>query len=185
MSRVFAILLSMLPLLLWNKIRVLLTADGAVAALHEGPGLRGAIMRHIVLRLHATALTEGGFIALSFIGGLFFIAAGFFCDAALGGRAFGVKGNSAILVTGAGLSAAGWVTLAPGDYVAIGPAAAFVTALGSGLTLVAAALAKAFVAARLDDLASGARKPAPDKRQARVDAIAAIRRHGARGAARN
>lgn len=182
MNRVFAILLSIVPLLAWNKIRLLLTPDGAEAALHEGPGLRGAVMRYIVLRLRATALTEGEFIALSLIGGLFFVGAGFFCDAMLGDRAFGAKGNSGILLTGAVLSAAGWVMLAPNDYVTIGPAAAFVTAFGSGLTLVVLALTKAFVATRFDDFASGARRPAPDRRKARVDAIAAIRRQTARGA---
>ena len=119
---------------------------------------------------------------MSFIGGLFFVGAGFFCDAMLDDRAFGAKGNSGILVTGAVLSAAGWVMLAPNDYVTIGPAAAFVTAFGSGLTLVVAALTKAFVATRFDDFASGARRPAPDRRKAKVDAIAAIRRQTARGA---
>ncbi len=105
MNCVFAILLSIVPLLAWNKIRLLLTPDGAEAALHEGPGLRGAVMRYVVLRLKASALTEGEFIALSFIGGLFFVGAGFFCDAMLGDRAFGAKGNSGILLTGAVVSA--------------------------------------------------------------------------------
>ena len=87
MGYILSILLSIPPLLAWNKIRELLTRDGFDAAMREGgTGLRGETMRYLALRLDALNITETQFIWASLIMAFFLILVGVISDLVLEGR---------------------------------------------------------------------------------------------------
>lgn len=155
MYRILPLLLSILPLLIWNKLRTLLQPDGMDAAMHGGSGLHDEILRFIALRLALTGMTERDFLIMSLIVSLFFVAAGYFCDLLLAERGFGARGNSAVLFIGSFCAAAVWLLFAPKAYVGSPSLAVMACAVVAGLTLVVGAMAKAHLLTAIDDFATG------------------------------
>lgn len=182
MSRILPLLLSILPLLIWNKLRTLLQPDGMEAALHGGSNLNDIVLRFLAIRLAATGMTENDFLLMSLIVSLFFVAAGYFCDVLLAERGFGARGNSAVLFMGSSCAAAAWLLLAPKAYVGSLSLFVMACAIVAAIALVAGALIKAHLLMAFEDFSSGAKtkKPGPRGRKPR-SAAAAIRRRATFG----
>lgn len=178
MGYILSILLSIPPLLAWNKIRELLTRDGFDAAMREGgTGLRGETMRYLALRLDALNITETQFIWASLIMAFFLIFVGVISDLVLEDRGFGPKGNGVLLLLGAGLSSATWVALTPREYMSLFSAMLFVSAVGAALTLVAAALLKRLIDAGFGgDAADRALRRSLPSRPTRGNPLSVLRR---------
>ena len=178
MKRVLAILIMLLPLIYWNKIRLLFTPDGADAARHaSGSGLHDEIMRHLANRVSGVEFTEGDFMLISFASLLFFVFVGFFCDALLGERAFGPKVNGALSFLGAAAFVTAWELLAPKGAAGSISTIVLMAALGSVALLLACAAFKRATIAWLDIAASGARPASGLSRSAtRLKAVAGRRK---------
>ncbi|MCC3244577.1 hypothetical protein LG047_04440 [Methylocystis sp. WRRC1] len=179
MGYILSILLSIFPLLAWNKIRELLTPTGFETAMREGgTGLRGDMMRFLALRLDAMQITETQFVVTSLVMGLLLIFIGFLCDVLLHDRGFGPKGNSGVLLFGAAIFSTAWVALAPKEYITIFSGTVLISAVGGAVTLVAAALLKRALAAAFDGFSSkGPSRPeGVSMRHARGNPMTVLRR---------
>lgn len=153
MSFVLSIPLLVATLLAWNRVRAFLSSGNH---LNFRPFFRHDPTYALAQWLDSLNVTEISFIVDTLIAGLFLVALGFFFDAMLRKRGFGASGNAWLLLIGAALGAWAWSVWAPLVYRGRLEGSALAAALGAGLFLVVAALARHAVLGILDGFASGA-----------------------------
>jgi len=184
MGYILSLLLSIFPLLAWNKVREILTPAGYDAAMHQsGTGFRGEMMRFIALRLDAMEITQTQFVVASLAMALLLVMLGFLCDFALHEFGFGPRGNGGVLLIGASLAGVAWLALAPREYISNFAGAILFSAFMATLILVAAGFLKHVVVTVCDPAANcrATKRADSPMRPARGDPLNALKRRATSG----
>ncbi|WP_424363210.1 hypothetical protein [Methylocystis parvus] len=172
MNRFLWSLVTLLPLLFWDKFSRFLFAPADPS---QAPAARPALARGVADFATAHGLSETAVAAITLAALAYSTIFGLATHLMLAEKGLGPRLNGLVgMVGGAGVVAL-WLLLAP--KAAFSYSALFFAAIvGSTVVLAAACVVKAIVFARVDDYFSGASTPQRGASSARVAAVAARRR---------